>query len=291
MNNYHTLTYRCGHGKGSEEDMIQSALKLGITELGFSEHVPLPNYRRFLMKSFVHSLKSLHGFCSFVRAMILNGPHMRMPYQMHIEHEKTVKELKHKYESQITIYQGYECEYFEPYLPYYRELLKSGEVDYLILGHHFDKYPISDYYYGKKHLSKKMIIDYHHDMIAAIHTGLFSYIAHPDLFLMGVEEFDELCQKVSYDICLEAKKYHLPLEINAGGMRRGFKKMSGEFVYPYTNQFFFQIASEIGNEIIIGFDVHQPQDFNEMIILKLREFARENQLNVIESIEMKEKEF
>ena len=67
--------------------------------------------------------------------------------------------------------------------------------------------------------------------------------------------------------------------------------MSGEFVYPYTNQFFFQIASEIGNEIIIGFDVHQPQDFNEMIILKLREFARENQLNVIESIEMKEKEF
>ena len=50
MNNYHTHTYRCGHGYGSEEDMVKAAIDLNMQELGFSEHVPLPFYRLFLLK-------------------------------------------------------------------------------------------------------------------------------------------------------------------------------------------------------------------------------------------------
>lgn len=289
MNNYHTHTYRCGHAKGSEEDMVKSAIELGLSQLGFSEHVPLPHYRRFLLKAFFPSCHCLLDVCGWMKAMILNGPNMRMTYKMRKEHEKTVQKLKGQYQSQIEIYQGYECEYFKPYLSYYQSLLQSGEVDYLILGNHFDKYPIHNCYYGKKQIFKKMIIDYRNDIIEAIHTGLFSYIAHPDLFLIGVDEFDEVCKKVAYDICIEAKKYHIPLEINAGGIRRGLRKMSGEFVYPYTNSFFFKIAAEVGNDIIIGIDAHKPQDFNDEIIIKLREFIQENHLHVIESIELNKK--
>lgn len=65
--------------------------------------------------------------------------------------------------------------------------------------------------------------------------------------------------------------------------------MSGEFVYPYTNSFFFKIAAEVGNDIIIGIDAHKPQDFNDEIIIKLREFIQENHLHVIESIELNKK--
>lgn len=49
MNNYHTHTYRCGHGFGSEEDMVLNTIKTGVNELGFSEHVPLLHYRMFLL--------------------------------------------------------------------------------------------------------------------------------------------------------------------------------------------------------------------------------------------------
>ena len=51
--NFHTHTYRCGHANGSEEDMVCAAIKMGIEELGISEHVPLPHYRQHLLKSLV----------------------------------------------------------------------------------------------------------------------------------------------------------------------------------------------------------------------------------------------
>lgn len=53
MNNYHTHTYRCGHGYGNEEDMVKAAINLNMQELGFSEHVPLPFYRLFLLKVYL----------------------------------------------------------------------------------------------------------------------------------------------------------------------------------------------------------------------------------------------
>lgn len=287
MNNYHTHTYRCGHAIGSEEDMVLSAIELGINELGFSEHVPLPHYRRFLLKSFIHCLSDLHSILSCIKSIILNGPGMRMPYKTRILHENTVKDLKVKYKNQIKLYQGYECEYFEEYIPYYRKLLDNHEVDYLILGNHFDKYPIHNCYYGKKYISNQMLIDYRDDVIHAIHTGLFSYIAHPDLFLQGRESFDDLCKEITYDICKEAKKYNIPLEINAGGIRKGLVNMNEKDVYPYTNDYFFQIASKIGNDIIIGIDAHHPKHFNREILEELNHFARRNQLNIIHSIKIK----
>ena len=185
MNNYHTHTYRCGHGYGSEEDMVKAAIDLNMQELGFSEHVPLPFYRLFILKSLPHTLGSLHSFLSWCKAFILNGPGMRMPYKKRKEHQKVVQELKQKYKNQITIYQGYECEYFKEYLDYYQRLLDNQEVDYLILGNHFDRYPIHSYYYGKKKVDDEMLKHYQQDVIKAIHTNLFSYIAHPDLFMMG----------------------------------------------------------------------------------------------------------
>ena len=287
MNNYHTHTYRCGHAIGSEEDMVLSAIKLGIKELGFSEHVPLPHYRRFLLKSLSHSLTDLHSILSCIKSIILNGPGMRMPYQTRFEHETIVKDLKSQYVHQIKIYQGYECEYFKEYIPYYKKLLENHEVDYLILGNHFDKYPIHNCYYGKNNISDKMLLDYRDDVIQAIHTGLFSYIAHPDLFLQGRTHFDNLCEEITYDICQEAKKYNIPLEINAGGIRKGLIKMDGKEVYPYTNDYFFQIAAKLGNDIIIGIDAHHPHHFNKEIIEQLNKFAETNNLHIINKIQTK----
>ena len=40
--NYHTHTYRCRHAYGSEREYIEAAIRMGIAELGFSDHVPCP---------------------------------------------------------------------------------------------------------------------------------------------------------------------------------------------------------------------------------------------------------
>ena len=77
--NYHTHTYRCGHAKGTEEEMVQAAINMNIEELGISDHIPLPAYRMHLLKSIL-AVKSLKSLLSLIKSFIKNGLSMRMPY-------------------------------------------------------------------------------------------------------------------------------------------------------------------------------------------------------------------
>lgn len=285
--NFHTHTYRCGHARGSEEEMVKRAIDQGISILGFSDHIPLPHYRTHLFKALPHTLSSPHAFLSCCKTILTNGPSMRMPYSSRKEHQESVMTLKNKYHDHITIYQGYEAEYFPEYLDYYQSLLDHQEIDYLILGQHFHQYSIHNRYYGGIHITDDMIIQYKEDVMRAIKSHLFSYIAHPDLFMVGKIEFDDLCQNVAYEICQCAKEHHIPLEINAGGMRKGRRKVQDEMLYPYPNDHFFEIASRVGNEVVFGIDAHQPEDLNDQIYDELNRFAQKLNLNVIETFEMR----
>ena len=279
--NFHCHIYRCGHAVGDEEEMVKSAIMEGIEELGFSEHVPLPHYRKHLLKGIPSTIGNSHAFASACLAIINNGPNMRLTYDKKDEHINKVKELKEKYADQITIYQGFEAEYFEEYLDYYQDLLTSGEVDYLILGHHFNKYSVASRYYGKVDITDEEIIQYKNDILKALDTELFTYLAHPDLFMIGKMEFDELCENITREICQKNQEKDIPLEVNAGGIRRGYRKVGDELQYPYPNTHFFDIASEIGCKVVLGLDVHDPNHFNQDDMAALEKFAWRHQLKVI----------
>ena len=285
--NFHTHTYRCGHAVGNEETMVKSAINNNIEILGFSDHVPLPRYRLHIIKGMRYAILEIRAFLVACKTLITNGPSMRMPYKSRFEHQKIVKLLQMKYKDQITIYQGYEAEYFKEYLPYYQSLLDNHEVDYLSLGNHFNKYSVHNRYYGNVKISDEMIIQYKNNVIDAIESNLFSYIAHPDLFMIGKVYFDDLCKEVTYEICNKAKEYDIPLEINAGGMRRGRRKVNDEMLYPYPNDHFFEIVSEVGNKVVLGIDGHSPDDFNDQAFDELNKFAQRFNLNVVDTFEFK----
>ena len=38
--NYHTHTWRCGHAMGTEREYVETAIREGFQELGFSDHAP-----------------------------------------------------------------------------------------------------------------------------------------------------------------------------------------------------------------------------------------------------------
>lgn len=284
--NYHTHTYRCGHAKGNEEDMIMAAIRNGIEELGLSDHIPLPRYRLHLLKS-VPSIRSLKSLISLVYAMIKNGPNMRMPYKTIDEHLEIINELSEKYQKDIKIYKGFETEYLEEYLNYYQSLLLNNKIDYLILGNHFNQHCIHSCYYGKPNLSKRELYSYCNDVEKAIETNLFSYIAHPDLFMIGYTHFDDDVKTVCQRICMKAKEYDIPLEINGGGMKRGLFSYDGEMLYQYPNARFWEIASEVGNKVVIGLDAHNPDDFNDILYDQLKIFAGELDLNLVDHFELK----
>ena len=42
--NFHTHNYRCEHAVGNVEDYVKVAIREGYTELGISDHAPMPEY-------------------------------------------------------------------------------------------------------------------------------------------------------------------------------------------------------------------------------------------------------
>lgn len=288
--NYHTHTYRCGHANGSEEEMILAAIEMGIEDLGMCGHVPLPHYRKHLMKS-IPSIRGIRSLAGLIRAFIKNGPSMRMTYKELEEHLDILRTCEKKYEDQIHIYKGFEAEGLEEYYDYYQSLLYEHKVDYLILGHHFHKHCIHSHYYGREKMTKKDIYLYCNEVEKALETKLFSYLAHPDLFLIGYNQFDLDAQTVSRRICEKAKELNIPLEINAGGMRRGLKKINNENIYLYPNTHFWKIASEVGNDVILGFDAHDPSDFNKAMYDQMVKFAKDHELHIIDHFEFLQGDF
>ena len=69
--NFHTHTFRCGHAVGNEEAMVKSAIEEGIEVLGFSEHVPLPRYRKHIFKGMRYTLNHFRSFAVACKASLL----------------------------------------------------------------------------------------------------------------------------------------------------------------------------------------------------------------------------
>ena len=84
--NYHTHTYRCQHAYGSEREYIEAAIRMGIAELGFSDHVPCP---------------FKDGYVSGIRMTMEQAP----------EYVYAIRKLGKEYASDIKLYVGFEAEY------------------------------------------------------------------------------------------------------------------------------------------------------------------------------------
>ena len=97
--------------------------------------------------------------------------------------------------------------------------------------------------------------------LAGMRTGLYAYLAHPDLIYTSQPVFDETCREAAYTLCEEAKKLDLPLEYNLYGVD---KRARGEFSgLGYPCAAFWEIAAKTGVRAIIGFDAHKLQHLCE----------------------------
>ena len=232
---YHTHSYRCGHGVGTEEEYVQSAIKEGFKVIGFTEHIFLPG---------------------------IEQPGIRGSYKELDDYIDTVNSLKTKYKDQIEIHLGFECEYASVFEDYYRYLLKEKGVEYLILGQHL-------FFNEDKTFTWLMAGDdpdasltrYVDEIIKGIKTGLFTYLAHPDLFIRMYSKVTPHVEKEIRRLCEACVEYDIPQEINLGGVRAKQYCKPGKI--NYASEEYFRIASNYPLKIIIGVDVHDPNDFKD----------------------------
>ena len=275
-NNYHTHTKYCGHAKGDVEDYVKEAVNLNMGELGISDHAPIPLNHGMTKEEWEEN------YC-YENMDIITFDNLL----------KEIDNLKSKYN--IKLYKSCESEYLYNNDDWYKEL--RSKLDYMILGIHFfnGEGRVLDTY---KDINYKNVDCYYECAKRAIETGLFDYLAHPDLYLFdyksinGKNEFDdkakEICLKL-IDLCV---KHDIYFEINTNGLKYS-KDKNNRDLWLYPNIEFFKVVKEYMDKnpnklkLIIGADAHEPKALGNDNVKAVLEMVKDLKLDVLNKMEIK----
>lgn len=240
--NYHTHTYRSGHSKyASDEEMLQAARDMGISMIGFSEHITNPD---LVLPDEDHRMLSseIDGYIASISKMKQEHPDM-------------------------TILAGFEAEYDPMREAFLGEM--RDKVDYMILGQHFVNRGLQMI---SPNNNPNYPIEYANMVSQAIDSGIFDIVAHPDHFMefrdtMESDEarklFDENAVLASQIICEKARDMGIPIEINLAKATSGKVLSDGSLAYPHPT--FWKVAQEInGLKILKGVDAHDLGAFKDI---------------------------
>ena len=237
--NYHMHTKRCNHAIGEEEEYIVNAIQAGFDEVGFACHSPWQYDGKY-------------------------RSHMRMQPEELDDYILKILELKDKYANQISIKIGLECEYYPKYTNWLKEFAKENKLDYLIFGNHYHETDELRIYYGSQTIHDRMLDNYVNSTIEGLKTGLYSYIAHPDLF-MRARNWDKKCEEATHKICKFCEENEIIMEYNLAGLR--YSIVEGKMLYPHDE--FWKIASTYKIKAIIGVDAHSPSNLRDTSLFEL----------------------
>lgn len=224
--NLHTHTTRCHHATGSEREYIERAIAGGLSVLGFSDHVPMP---------FSNGRQS--GF--------------RIQIEELEDYVRTLEQLREEYRDRIQLLIGFEAEYYPAHFHDMMALLSKYDYDYLIMGQHFLFNEVEGFSSTRLTDDVTLLKQYVDQVLEGLQTGVFTYLAHPDVF-----HFDYERDPSSYDthvrrLCRACREWDIPLELNLLGLRGG---------RHYPNETFFRIVAQEHNAVVIGCDAHAPID-------------------------------
>ena len=246
--NYHCHTYLCSHAEPSPEEYIKTAIEGGIEYMGFSEHAPL-KFENGKQSSYRLQVEDVEKYFGEIGA------------------------LREKYKDKIDIKIGYEMEYYADYFERMLEDAISAGAEYLILGQHFTEaeiHPTAAHSY-KSTEDKEQLFKYVKAVIAAIKSGVFSYVAHPDIFNFFGD--DELYKEEFRKICVASRECDVPLEINFLGIRTQRR---------YPNEMLVAIMGEEKCPVTFGFDAHGVVDAADLkSLVTAEELVKKYNLNYV----------
>lgn len=221
--NYHTHTWRCNHASGKEVQYVDAAVQRGLKILGFADHSPYffsgDYYSRFRM----------------------------WPRQLD-DYISTILALREEYRGKIELHVGLELEYYPSYFPKLLDFLRDRPVEYLLLGQHFIGDEMGEHYSGNPTADESILRQYCRQTMDAMNTGLFTYLAHPDL--LHFTGSSRVYRHYMRQLCAEANSCGIPVEINLLGLSES---------RHYPNGLFWEIAGEEGCQAVLGCDAHSPK--------------------------------
>jgi histidinol-phosphatase (PHP family) len=230
--NLHTHTTHCD-GKNAAEEMIETALSLGFTELRFS----------------AHSYNSYSPRC------------YRMTIETTEEYKRDIRRLQKVYADKIDIFLGLEFDmYSETPLEGYDYTL--GALHYLkkdgeMLG--FDRDAVTVQKLIDEHFEgdgMKLVRAYYEEIANLPQYGKFDIVAHFDTVIKTVEQnpFVDIESKAYLDCAFEALralKDKIPFfEVNTGAVGRGYRTA------PYPTLDVLKEMHRLGIRLTLSSDCH-----------------------------------
>ena len=221
--NLHTHTARCGHANGTDREYVEAAIQGGIKKLGFADH------SWYVIRGNYHTDAGVTT-------------------EENEDYVRSVLSLREEYAGVIDIKLGYEADYYPKHFSGLMDMVKKYPIDYLILGPHHTNNEYDGRYACCCPRDREILSGQVSQIIEAMNTGLFTYVAHPDI----MDFADEDIFKEEYSrLILRAKELSVPLEINLLGIR-GARR--------YPNERFIKLCGELGAKMCIGSDAHTPGD-------------------------------
>ncbi len=236
---YHIHTALCGHATGEMREYVESAIKKGIKEMGFSDHFPLPYQPHFSVS---------------IKEISMNE--VDIPYYM-----ESITQLQKEFKDLILIKKGFEIDFLlknslfvEKYLYLYDEL------DYTIASVHFlNNWGIDQSAFSfnfEKYGYEKVWEMYIENLILMIkkYYRYIDILAHIDLLKKyGSQLPKKLIDKFKKVLEL-IKNYDLTIEINSSGIDKS------KFKEQYPSDEILQLINEFNIDVTFGSDAHSPKE-------------------------------
>ena len=224
---YHTHTPLCRHAVGEPEEYARRALAVGVTELGFSDHSPMPpDY----------------------------DPDWRMTIDEYGRYVGMVERCRAAF-PQLSIKLGLEADYHPGTEAFVAKILREHPFDYVIGSVHY----LGDWGFDNPELAGRFegrdvgaLYEQYFGLVTALAgTGLYDILGHPDL----IKKFGHRPSRDWAGLerrALEAvAKAGMALDVNTSGLRRPAKE-----IYPRLTM--LRSAREMGIGITFGSDAHEP---------------------------------
>ncbi|MDY0092927.1 MAG: histidinol-phosphatase HisJ family protein [Candidatus Vecturithrix sp.] len=233
MIDYHIHTKLCGHAFGEMEDFVQHAVRVGLQEIGFSDHLPMIKWA---------------------------NPEYAMAFEQLPEYIQEVHRLQQAY-PHFSLKLGIEADYYshneEQALS---DLLSQYPFDYVYGSVHFvNGWAIDDarnFQRWEESDIDQIYEQYFTQLQCAASSDLVDIISHTDL----VKKFGHRPSKEMTPLIEETirvyKQHGMVVEINSSGLRKPVNE-----IYPAPH--IIQLLKEYDVPIVFGSDAHKPEEVGQ----------------------------